>query len=68
MLITNDRDFGELVLGEELPHAGVIYFRLPLDTTAALKIQFLLRIIDEHAADLNRFIVVTPGRIRIDEA
>jgi predicted nuclease of predicted toxin-antitoxin system len=28
ILITNDRDFGELIVRERLPHAGVIYFRL----------------------------------------
>src|SRR5437870_3314882 len=28
ILITNDRDFGELVFRHHQPHAGVIYFRL----------------------------------------
>jgi predicted nuclease of predicted toxin-antitoxin system len=65
ILITNDRDFGELVFAEQLPHAGIIYFRLPLDTTADQKIRWLRRIIAEHPEDLHRYIVVTPGRLRI---
>lgn len=28
ILITNDRDFGELIVQRRLPHAGVIFFRL----------------------------------------
>ena len=28
ILITNDRDFGELIIRERLAHAGAIYFRL----------------------------------------
>ncbi len=35
ILITNDRDFGELIFRRGLSHSGVIYFRLPLDTTLA---------------------------------
>ena len=27
ILITNDRDFGELIVRERLPHAGVVLFR-----------------------------------------
>jgi predicted nuclease of predicted toxin-antitoxin system len=65
ILITNDRDFGELVFGEGLPHAGIIYFRLPLDTTADQKIAWLRRIFSEHTDALGRFIVVTPGQIRV---
>lgn len=28
ILITNDRDFGELIIRQRLAHAGVIFFRL----------------------------------------
>ena len=41
ILITNDLDFGELVVREGLPHAGIILFRLPLDTAADEKIRRL---------------------------
>jgi predicted nuclease of predicted toxin-antitoxin system len=65
ILFTNDRDFGELIFRTHLPHAGVIYFRLPLDSTAAQKIHWLSRILTSHSQDLGRFIVVTPRGIRI---
>ena len=65
ILITNDRDFGELIFRERLPHTGVIYFRLPLDTTADQKIAWLQRILAEHADALSQFIVVMPTRLRI---
>ena len=32
ILITNDRDFGELIFRQRMPHAGVILFRLCLST------------------------------------
>ena len=63
-LITNDRDFGDLVFCHGFPHSGVIYFRLPLDTTADQKIEWLRRIL--AAPDtVGRFIVVTPRGLRI---
>lgn len=65
ILITNDRDFGELIFREKLPHAGVIYFRLPFDTTAAQKINWLQRILTDHSESLTQFIVVMPTRLRI---
>jgi predicted nuclease of predicted toxin-antitoxin system len=53
VLITNDRDFGELVFGQKMPHAGIIYFRLPLDTTADQKIRWLRRIFRDHTDALG---------------
>lgn len=63
VLVTNDRDFGQLVFRHRQPHAGVIYFRLG---TSELN-PILARLADllgryEHAID--HFIVVTPHRIR----
>ena len=65
ILITNDRDFGELIFRQQLPHAGVIYFRLPLDSTATQKVHWLSRTLTSHSQDLGRFIVVTRRGIRI---
>jgi len=65
VLITNDRDFGELVFLHQVPHHGVVYFRLPLDTTAAQKIDRLRQILVHHAGDLGKYIVVEPSRLRI---
>lgn len=63
ILITDGRDFGELVFRRRLPSAGVLYFRL--DTT---KLSVLLERLDEvltqHAHRLHRFLVVTRDDIR----
>ncbi len=63
ILITNDRDFGELVFREGLAHAGVIYFRLALESPAAAKIEWLRRILEQYPDRLGRFLVVTPRGI-----
>ena len=65
ILITNDRDFGELVFRHRQPHAGVIYFRLPLDADATEKIVWLQRLLAAHQQDLDRFIVVSEQGIRV---
>jgi predicted nuclease of predicted toxin-antitoxin system len=65
ILITNDRDFGELIFRHQLPHSGVIYFRLPLDSTAQEKISWLARILRDYADRLDQFIVIRPSGIRI---
>jgi predicted nuclease of predicted toxin-antitoxin system len=65
ILVTNDRDFGELVFRLHQPHAGVIYFRFPLDATAAQKIASLRRLLVTHQDRLDQFIVVTPRGVRV---
>lgn len=65
ILITNDRDFGELIFRERRPHAGIIYFRLPLASSVAEKVDWLERILREHEADLGKFIVVMTRGIRV---
>jgi len=66
ILVVADRDFGELIFHQRLPHAGVIFFRLPGDTLQT-KIDHLNRVLAEHTEDLARreFIVVSPGQIRV---
>lgn len=65
ILITNDRDFGELIFRRKLAHAGVIYFRLPLSSTVDDKIDWLKRLLVSHQDRLDRFLVVTPRGIRV---
>ncbi|MGE3267277.1 MAG: DUF5615 family PIN-like protein [Chloroflexota bacterium] len=64
ILITDDRDFGELVFRLRRPHAGVIYLRV--DTT---RFQVRAQRIDEALAQygdhLDRFLVVTADSMRI---
>jgi predicted nuclease of predicted toxin-antitoxin system len=64
IVVTNDKDFGDLVVRDKLPHAGVILFRLgyvPLRERIAL----MQRVLVEHADELDQFIVVTRTSIRV---
>jgi predicted nuclease of predicted toxin-antitoxin system len=65
VLLTNDRDFGDLIFRQNQAHAGVVYFRFPLDTTAHQKIAALLDLLETHASDLDKYLVVTPGGVRV---
>jgi predicted nuclease of predicted toxin-antitoxin system len=67
ILIADDRDFGELVFGQQLPHAGVILFRLGR-TELATRIAWLDRLLDQHAEHLDQFFVITPRGIRVGRA
>ena len=65
ILITNDRDFGELIFMNRLPHAGVIYLRLRLSTTADDKITRLREVLGKHSKELDQFLVVTERTVRV---
>ena len=66
ILITNDKDFGVLIFQQQLPHAGVIFFRLR-DEDIPTKIARLEAVLAEHAEALaaGAYIVVTDRRIRV---
>jgi predicted nuclease of predicted toxin-antitoxin system len=63
ILITDDRDFGELVFRHRQPHTGVIYLRLA-SYSLALTTARLEHVLTNHAEHLDRFLVVTPGDVR----
>jgi predicted nuclease of predicted toxin-antitoxin system len=63
ILITNDRDFGELVFRHLQPHAGVIYFRLFTYELDAY-IRRLSYVLTHHADQLDKFLVVSDNRVR----
>jgi predicted nuclease of predicted toxin-antitoxin system len=65
ILVTNDRDFGELIFEQRRPHAGVIFLRFPLDATANQKIDALARLLETHPDRLDRFLVVSPRGVRV---
>ncbi|MBA2520431.1 MAG: DUF5615 family PIN-like protein [Chloroflexia bacterium] len=65
ILITNDKDFGDLIFQRELPHTGIILLRLPLDSTAQQKIAALERLFATHQDQLFRYVVVTPRGVRV---
>ena len=64
ILITNDRDFGELVFRRQLPHRGVILFRLG-DEAIPIKIAWLDHVLNAYADRLREFIVVNDRGVRV---
>ncbi len=65
LLLTLDKDFGELVFRQRLVHAGVILIRLA-GLQSATKADVVATAIAEHETELlNTFSVISPGSIRI---
>lgn len=64
ILITNDKDFGELVFRERRKHHGVILLRLE-DERAANKIEVLQQLLKSYAGKLpEQFVTVTETKVR----
>lgn len=65
MVITMDKDFGELVYNSGLPHTGVLLLRLE-DARADEKIKIVEKILEKYSNKLlNKFCVFKDGRLRI---
>lgn len=65
LLVTADKDFGELVFRQRLVHPGVLLLRLA-GLTNATKAEIVAEVCREHDARLHgAFSVISPGQIRI---
>ncbi len=64
VLITQDRDFGDLIFRQHHRHSGVIYLRLGTSSFTARR-ERLDYVLDNYADQLDRFIVVTQNTIRV---
>jgi predicted nuclease of predicted toxin-antitoxin system len=65
MVITMDKDFGELVYNSGLLHGGVLLLRLE-EAKADEKILVLEKILEKYADNLlNKFCVFKDGKLRI---
>ena len=64
ILITEDKDFGELVFVRRLPHPCIVRFT---DMPVAEKVAAMRQLIEGHAEAMRtgRIIVVTRSRVRI---
>ena len=64
ILITEDKNFGELVFVRRLPHPCIIRF---IDMPVTEKVAAMLELLQHHGDDMNAgaIIVVTRSRIRI---
>src|SRR5262249_25026718 len=65
ILITDDRDFGELIFPLGQPHAGVIYLRLGAYAHLGTRVARLDFVLAHYADELGRFLVVSPRGVRI---
>ncbi len=65
-LITEDKDFGELVFRLKLPHTGILLVRFPNGYDADLKAEKVVRTIFEKFEEIeNYFSVLDENRLRI---
>jgi predicted nuclease of predicted toxin-antitoxin system len=65
VLVTNDKDFGELVFRARLPHVGIILFRLGDYAPLPMLIARLEFVLNRYSDKLDQFLTVTPYRIRV---
>lgn len=67
IILTNDKDFGDLVFLTKLKHSGVVLFRLKSEK-AVVKIKVLENLLKTYTSILKKaFIVVDESRVRIRE-
>ena len=65
VLLTNDKDFGDLVIRHKLPHKGVILLRLSSQDITEIT-NVVLQVIQLYGKQIvNRFTVVGDTKIRI---
>jgi len=65
MVITMDKDFGELVYNSGLLHGGVLLLRLE-EAKADEKVKVIREILEKYADNLlNKFCVFKDGKLRI---
>jgi predicted nuclease of predicted toxin-antitoxin system len=65
LLLTANKDFGEMVYRQGLVHAGVILLRLSGLTTIT-KEDIVVKVFDDHASEfVGAFSVIVPSIVRI---
>jgi predicted nuclease of predicted toxin-antitoxin system len=65
VLLTEDKDFGQLVYAHSQQSSGVIFIRYPANARKTLR-NAVAALVSELASDLiGSFVVISPGRVRI---
>ena len=65
VLLTEDKDFGQLVFAHKESAGGVILLRYPTQVRSALS-QAVVELVSRKKEDLHeRFVVLRPGRVRM---
>lgn len=68
ILVTNDKDFGELVFRDRRKHSGIVLLRLE-DESPANRVRVMQSLLQRHADRLSgRFTVATERSVRIRPA
>lgn len=65
ILVTNDRDFGELIFRQHYPHCGVILFRLKNIKDISIKTAWLQTVLQTHKDNIHEYLVITPRGVKI---
>ncbi|MHB0876976.1 MAG: DUF5615 family PIN-like protein [Anaerolineae bacterium] len=64
VIITNDKDFGEMVYRRRMQHAGLVLLRLA-DERAASKVDVISRLLAQYADRIpGRYVVATESGVR----
>ena len=64
ILLTNDKDFGELIVRRHFAHQGVLLFRLKDESLANVQTR-LQHVLAHYHDQLHHFLVITQTRVRI---
>ena len=64
VLLTEDKDFGQLVFADRRATAGVVLLRFPAPARSRLG-DAVVELVEAHGSELvRRFVVLQPGRVR----
>jgi predicted nuclease of predicted toxin-antitoxin system len=67
LLLTEDKDFGQLVFAAAKENSGVILIRYPTSARATLPAAVIKLLADRGDALYSRFAVLEPGRVRVTQ-
>jgi len=66
ILITNDKDFGDMIIRKKKKHCGIILLRLEDERSANNKVAVLSSLFEKYVKELsNAFVVVSESGVRI---
>ena len=67
LLLTEDKDFGQLVFAAAKENSGVILIRYPVSARSSLSAAVVNLLADRGEALYSRFAVLEPGRVRVTQ-
>ena len=68
ILLTEDKDFGQLVFASQADSAGVVLIRFPGNARKALQESIVKLILEQGDEIQNAFVVVQPSHIRVSRS